>query len=398
MKEFKERLNAGIRYDLNRMTRVLELLGHPEKNSSIIHIAGTNGKGSTAAMCEALLLDADMDVFLFQSPSPGPRSHHYRSGGAYASEQAWSAWLTSVMPAVRQTEAEMDEQMTPFELLTAAAFAGAAETKAEVLILEAGMGGRLDATNAAAASAVSVITSVGMDHQAYLGDTREAIAREKAGIFKPGVPAVSTADAEARSWLQEEAEAAGAVWVDLPNVADTCKEDHLLYRDEVWPLPVKGRHQASNALAAVIASEVLSSRIRPEALRLAVMPARGEWLEPDLLVDSAHNTEAVEALIDSLPEGQDTVFLLAAMKDKPAAAMLERMHTKGTAAAVVPAGPRFMQAADWYAVDSSMTMVEDPVSWVSAQKGKTVVVTGSHAFTSTFREEWKNRGMTKAGS
>src|SRR5919205_2343848 len=200
-----------IDLSLERIARLLADLGHPERRlPPVIHVAGTNGKGSTIAFMRAILEAAGRSVHVYTSPHLVRFHERIRlgqvGGGRFVDEER-------LVEALRRCEeVNAGQPITMFEITTAAAFVLFAETPADALLLEVGLGGRLDATNVIDAPAAAVVTAIGSDHADYLGDTLAKIAAEKAGIFKPGCPAVIAPQdhIEADDVLRERAEAAGA--------------------------------------------------------------------------------------------------------------------------------------------------------------------------------------------
>jgi dihydrofolate synthase/folylpolyglutamate synthase len=250
-----------IDLSLGRIERLLEQLGSPQRRlPPVIHVAGTNGKGSTIAFMRAILESAGLAVHVYTSPHLVRFHERIRlgglNGGRYVDEER-------LVEAFRRCEAvNSGAPITVFEITTAAAFLLFAETRADVLLLEVGLGGRFDATNVIDQPAAAVVTSIGYDHAEYLGDTLEKVSREKAGIFKRGCPAViapqdyDVADTELRAW----AEKIGARPLVVGNQDFSVHEEggRLVYQDEdgLLDLPrprLLGRHQFTNAGTAVAA-------------------------------------------------------------------------------------------------------------------------------------------------
>ncbi len=250
-----------IDLSLDRIERLLERLGAPHRRlPPVIHVAGTNGKGSTIAFMRAILESAGLSVHVYTSPHLVRFHERIRlgrlNGGRFVEEQP-------LIDALRRCEERnAGEPVTVFEITTAAAFLLFSEHPADVLLLETGLGGRLDATNVIAKPATAVVTPVGLDHADYLGSDLEGIALEKAGIFKHGAPAViapqdyDIADAA----LCTAAEKVGATPIIVGRQEFSIHEEggHLVYQDEIClldlPLPkLKGRHQYVNAGTAIAA-------------------------------------------------------------------------------------------------------------------------------------------------
>ena len=309
-----------IDLSLDRMWRILERLGNPQnKLPPVIHIAGTNGKGSTLAMTRAMMEAAGLKVHCYTSPHLVKFHERIRVAGELISEDALSALLEEC------EQANGTEQITFFEITTAAAFLAFSRSSADYLILEVGLGGRLDATNVIDRPALSLITSIGLDHQQYLGETIEEIAREKAGILKRGaVGVVGVQSAEVRDEIENVAEKVGAP-LRIANQDWQCYTQHgrLVFQDENGlldlPLPaLQGPHQIDNAGNAIAAIRALNDpRISDAAieigLRNVTWPARMQRLtnghlnelvslDAELWLDGGHNEPAGVVLAQTLKE------------------------------------------------------------------------------------------------
>ncbi len=338
---------------LDRMHSILAKLGHPElKLPPVIHIAGTNGKGSTLAITLAILEAAGLKVHTYTSPHLVRFHERIRVAGELISEDALSALL-------EECEGVNGAQpITFFEITTAAAFLAYARRPADYLILEVGLGGRLDATNVVERPAVSVITSIGLDHQQYLGDTIEEIAREKAGILKRGCIGIVAAQApEVRDEIETIALKVGAP-LNIANQDWQSYTQHgrLVFQDENGlldlPLPaLQGPHQidnAGNAIAAIRAlkDDRISDEAIAEGLRKVTWPARLQNLglghlrqfvaeQNELWLDGGHNGPAGVVLAEALramPK-RDVVMIWGMLNTKHPGAFI--MNFKGLANFVV---------------------------------------------------------------
>lgn len=309
-----------IDLSLGRMQSLLARLGHPERKlPPVIHVAGTNGKGSTVAYLRHIMAAAGLTAHAYTSPHLVKFHERIRVAGELIPEQELTALLEEC------EEVNGGEPITFFEITTAAAFLAFSRTPADYLILEVGLGGRLDATNVIADPILSVITTIDYDHQQYLGDTLSLIAHEKAGILKRGVPAViGVQPDEARAEIERVAarlrapmHIAGQDW--------QAYEQHgrLVFQDEHGlldlPLPqLRGRHQIDNAGNAVAAIRVIGDpRIAEnhiaDGLRSASWPARMQRLGPgalsalvpadaELWLDGGHNPSAGRVLAQAFSE------------------------------------------------------------------------------------------------
>jgi dihydrofolate synthase/folylpolyglutamate synthase len=320
---------AAENYDLERVRHLLALLGEPQRSFASVHIAGSKGKGSTAAMAESMLRAAGYRTGLYTSPHLHTFRERIRLDGGLISE-------AEVVRLVEQVRPLVDEipEITTFEVMTAMALAWFAQNEAEWVVLEVGLGGRLDATNVVV-PAVAVITSISLDHLAILGDTLAQIAGEKAGIIKPGVPVVSApqptealqviegtcARREApltlvgRDWIWERLEpepGAGSASLDgqwfRMQGPDPEMDPGGQWLEPLW-IPLLGEFQLVNATTAVAAlrqivslQERLSVAAIREGLRSVYWPGRFEILgrQPLVVADSAHNGDSAKKLMAAL--------------------------------------------------------------------------------------------------
>lgn len=347
----------GVKFDLANISRLLEELGHPERAWKSVHIAGTNGKGSVAAMLEAALRGAGHRTGLYTSPHLVRINERIRVAGEEISEADFAAVSADVLAAVECLLASGALPAPPsfFECLTAIGFEHFRRARCAIAALEVGMGGRLDATNVVT-PLVSVITRVDLDHEAYLGHALEQIAFEKAGIVKEGGVVVSAPqNPEAAAVIERVVRDRGARLV-------RAQENALERANGRLRLALPGRHQVANAAVVVAVVEELRRqgwRISPEALAegLATVrwPGRLEWVEgkPALLLDGAHNPAGARALHAYLREtlgcpervgsGRRMVLLFGAMRDKAVAEMADLLFPP--AAAIVLTRPRQKRAA-----------------------------------------------------
>ena len=323
-----------IDLSLGRIERLLAALGHPERNvPPAIHVAGTNGKGSTLAYLRAIFEAADLRAHVYTSPHLVRFHERIRVAGSLVAEDALSDLLEEC------ERANGAAPITFFEITTAAAFLAFARVPADVLLLEVGLGGRLDATNVIV-PALCAITPVSLDHQHYLGDTLAAIAGEKAGILKSGVPAVvAHQEPGARAAIEAHARARGAPlrrhgreWTAQPTPGG------MVYRSaaQEWHLPapaLPGRHQIANAGIAAAIAEALEPRFGLSAAHVARGIGAAQWparmqrirhgplvslLPPgsELWLDGGHNPAAGRAIAAMLDDaGLDASGLDAAGLD-----------------------------------------------------------------------------------
>ncbi|MFH0962428.1 MAG: folylpolyglutamate synthase/dihydrofolate synthase family protein [Planctomycetota bacterium] len=314
---------ADRAFKLERITDLLSELGHPERGWSAVHIAGTKGKGSTAAMAESILRRAGLRSGLYTSPHVVHLRERIQVEGRWITEEEFARVFGAVADAADRVAARRPERKpTFFELMTAAAFAFFRSEGVEVGVAEVGLGGRLDATNVLAPLACA-ITHVGLDHVKVLGATVEEIAREKAGILKAGVPAVTSSCGAALETIEGIARERGTPLEVLGREIVATRRTGPGDAGEVFDLwtpvggyerlgtPLLGAHQVANAAIAVRLAERVGEKkgkvgedaIR-EGLRSVRWEARVEVVSerPRIILDSAHNVDSARALVETLRE------------------------------------------------------------------------------------------------
>jgi dihydrofolate synthase / folylpolyglutamate synthase len=315
---------------LDRMARALALFDHPERQFPSFHIAGTNGKGSTAAMLHRMLSLAGYRTALYTSPHLVSFTERIRVGDVEISPEE----VVGLAEEVSSRTMAANVTLTFFEFVTVMGFVHFARQEVQVAVVEVGLGGRLDATNLVK-PLVSVITTISKDHEAYLGSDLLSIAREKGGIIKPGVPAVLGAlpeeVVELFKELSRERRAAGHYLgqdyrIFLKN-SDTFDYRGIKQNFDRLCLGLRGRHQRNNAAVALAALELAGERFPVgegfvrEGLKTVVWPGRFEVMleSPIVILDGAHNGEGVKALVDAVKEsyaGKKVKLLFASMEDK----------------------------------------------------------------------------------
>ena len=353
----------GAEPSLRRISELLDALGDPQKKLRFVHIAGTNGKGSCAAMLSSVLRAAGYRTGLYTSPYLYRFSERMQVNGEEITPDA----LARCVAAVRDKAEKMDEHPTEFELITATAMLWFVEEKCDVVVLEAGLGGRFDATNIIESPECTIIMNIGLDHTHILGDTLEAIAGEKAGIIKPGVPCVAyeQADPILEVFRRRCTELGCALTVprfDALSVEfDSLEGQVFSYRGDQYALSLLGAHQRRNAAVAIETARVLAAR--------ASWPGRFEVCadDPYFIVDGGHNPQCAEAVRDSLlhyfPETR-RVLLLGVLRDKDYVRMAQILD----------------RAADEYvctAPESSRALPPEELAAVLREFGKPVTVCDS---------------------
>ncbi len=352
----------GSRPGLARITELLSRLGNPERGLRVIHVAGTNGKGSVCAMLEAVLLHAGYRVGTFTSPYLTDFTERIRLNGVSISR----ADLSRTTEEVRPHAEAMDDTPTEFELITAIGFRFFARERVDVAIVECGMGGRLDSTNVIASPLLSIITGISLDHTEYLGDTIEKIAHEKAGIIKPGCPVVyGGAPGGAEEVIASRAAQLGCPYARVAHekvagvhpMAGGLAFHYLPYRG--FFVPLLGVYQPHNAATVIEASFFLRERgltLRREDLFDGL--ARTRWKgrfeplsrRPEFFFDGGHNPEGVRAAAQTsrFLFFREKILLVAGMlADKDTARMVEEMSEIALAVyPICPDSPRALPARD----------------------------------------------------
>jgi dihydrofolate synthase / folylpolyglutamate synthase len=331
-----QRRAFGIKPGLDAVRKLCDLTGHPESAFACIHVAGTNGKGSTAAMLEAVLRATGLRPGLYTSPHLVRFNERIRLDGSDADDVQLAASLERCEAVASRVQLELGHEVTFFEVATVMAFLCMQEAGIRLAVLETGLGGRLDATNVVT-PLVSVITRIGMDHEEYLGTTLAAIAGEKAGIIKPGRPVVSAPqEPEAAAVLCAVAAAQGAPLVFAPDVVSIQAlgpsqgggQKVRIETQCAWSgqlvLPLSGIHQLENLGVALAALEIVFGQLQMEVpietIRKGLAgirwPARMQMLQqdPDVLLDAAHNPDGAAVLVKSLrAQGWPHVVLVTGM-------------------------------------------------------------------------------------
>ena len=330
--------SRGVHPGLERMERLLFALGNPEKRLRCLHVAGTNGKGSVCAIAESILRNMGVRTGLYTSPHLVEFSERIRINGENIADAKIDEGITRIRKITKKWREE--EQPTFFELVTALAFDLLDREGCEVVVLETGLGGRLDATNMASKLACA-ITPIALDHSEWLGETLGEIAREKAGILREGIPVViAPQQLEVSEVLAEKARVIGAPceWITTPISADI-------------PLGLAGSHQRWNA--AVALSLIRAAGFEPTPGELArglcevCWPGRFQKLVAhgvELILDGAHNLHAVRQLVITWREeyGERPCRLIfGALADKDSSAMLSELMPLASEVCLVPvASPR----------------------------------------------------------
>ncbi len=333
----------GSKLGLERISKLMDLLGNPEDKLQIIHVAGTNGKGSTIAFMSSVLIQAGYKVGIYTSPG----LHHFNDRIRINQKEIDDDSVAEITDKIKSKIDEMldmgFEHPTEFEIMTALALLYFKENKCNIVILEVGLGGRLDSTNVIKAPMLAVITPIDYDHMDILGNTIEKIALEKAGILKRGTRLIlSPQREEAELVILKKAEALGipvhkVSFSSIEPISWNENTQCFSVDQEEFKTSILGCHQIQNALVAIeaiYALETLGVDIPHDALKkglvMARWPARFEVLSKDplMVIDGAHNLQGVKILKENLLSyfpTKEIIFIMGVMKDKNYTEMIKEM-------------------------------------------------------------------------
>ncbi len=423
---------AAAKFDLENITVLIERLGRPDRAYPTVHIAGTNGKGSTAAFLEAILRDAGFRTGLNTSPHLERINERFRINGEDLADEKFAETFTRILRVIEEllAEGKLRAHPTYFECVTALAFEVFAQERVEFGVIEVGLGGRLDATNIIT-PVVTVITRIDFDHENFLGHSLAEIAREKAGILKYQVPAVSAPQLpEVRGILWARAkelncpllETQEAFRIDRESIEGGCvralvKEVSTGASFSLAPrLP--GRFQLQNALNAVATARLLQARnfrISNENIERGIAaarwPGRLEKLQsqPDIYLDGAHNPGAARELALFLEEnfaGRSVYLIFGAMRDKAVDEVTGSLFPHATEVIFTqPRTPRAVSAAQLADMAGHhaerFTVINDAEAALDAalalaRPEDVIFITGSLYLVGQLRHAWKER--TKVAS
>lgn len=370
----------GAEASLRRIRELMSLLGDPQKKLRFVHIAGTNGKGSCAAMTASVLRACGYRTGLYTSPYLYRFNERMQVNGEMIEDVA----LCRHISAVRDKAEKMDEHPTEFELMTAAAMLYFLEEKCDIVVLEVGLGGRFDATNVVDTPECSIIMNIGLDHTAILGGTVEEIAAEKAGIIKKNCPCVlyeqkrSVMDVVTERCRELDAPLTTADFSAIEPVFDSLEGQAFRYKGAMYALPLLGAHQLRNAAVVLETVGVLRARgWRLEdgdvehGLYATSWPGRFELCaeEPDFIVDGGHNPQCAETVAENLmhyfPDNK-RVLLIGVLRDKDYEKMTEILAPCADEfVTVAPDSPRALSAEELAAVLSRFSKPVTPCASVA---------------------------------
>lgn len=333
-------LDLGSHYELDIVQALLAELDHPERDLDIIHVAGTNGKGSTVSYLAHSFLQQKIKLMTFTSPQLRRYLDRFSFNGQAVEQKDFDQAEAIVLQAADRIADKHSRHATVFEMEVAISFILAKNLGARLFIMETGLGGRLDATNAVERPLATVFSSISLDHKAELGDTITAVAQEKAGIIKPGVPVFSTVQtAEAEKVLRDRARVQQAPFrilseADIEILKDSPESQCFLYDGHSYGIHLAGKHQIQNAALAVMVLRNLPEpyRLSPATIRagLELTDWKGSFeliaRKPDIILDGAHNPAAAVALSENLRQyrGEGKCLgILHIFKDKDVAGVLQ---------------------------------------------------------------------------
>ncbi|MGM9945714.1 MAG: bifunctional folylpolyglutamate synthase/dihydrofolate synthase [Lysinibacillus sp.] len=405
LEQYKEKWQVesenGIKLGLEAMEQALALLGHPQREVAFVHVAGTNGKGSTIAFLEAILREHGVTVGKFMSPCILDVHDQIQING----EPISTVEMDELFQEMKL--AGLSGKCTDFELLTCAALLFFKKKGVDIALIETGMGGLLDSTNVIT-PLVSVIPSIALEHTNFLGNTLTDIARHKAGIIKNGVPVViGNLPVEALAIITETAKEKGSKLFMLGTDFIVKDETYVYEKLKFDTLERKmiGKHQADNMALAITAfllvAERLAIQVNEEAVKNGVasttLAGRFEEVLPGVYFDGAHNPASVEKLVNTIKEHfprKNIEFIVGMVMDKDVDTVLRQLETVSTTFTFVNFdNPRAMKAKDLItksrAVDRRIT--HDPIGYLHEPKDERtiVIVTGSLYLLSLLRAQLK---------
>lgn len=347
LRYIEETHKFGVRLGLDNITKLLELLGNPQENLNIIHVAGTNGKGSTCSFITSILKESGYKVGLYTSPFLETFTERIRVNGINIPEEDVARIVTIIKEKIEQMVSEGYSYPTEFEIVTAMAFYYYWEQKTDFVALEVGMGGRYDATNVIKKSEVSVITSISLDHIGILGDTVEKIAYEKGGIIKEnGIAIVYDQKEEVKNVIKGICKEKNAKYIEAKfDDIDVKKSDIYsqtyncsVMGDKYEDLEIKliGEHQINNSILALNVIKFLQEKknltITEETIRKGLIntkwPGRIEKIneEPIFIIDGAHNEDGAKSLAKAIEKnfkGKKLTLLIGMLEDKDVDGVIE---------------------------------------------------------------------------
>ena len=409
---------------LNNMEVMMERLGNPQDELQFIHVAGTNGKGSVLAYVSTVLKEAGYQVGRYVSPTLFSYLERIEINGEPVSEEIFAAQMTKVAKVVTEMVKERLAHPTPFEIETAVAFLCFKELRCQIVALETGMGGLLDATNLITTTQIAVLTSISMDHMGFLGNTLAEIARNKAGIIKPGCHVVTTRQKPEAMTVVEGTARRFKVPVHVADKEDalveesSCFGQKFLYGEEEYEISMAGVYQIENAVIALKVVEVLRElgyEISGEAIhrgmKETVWGGRFSILDksPVFVIDGAHNPDAalkLEASIQEYFEGKTIYYIMGMFKDKDydRVAQIAAPYAKEIMTIATPKNERALPAEElaktvrkYNSHVTAMQSLQDAVevAYKKAKPEDVIIAFGSLSFLGEISELVKKRRKTE---
>lgn len=336
---------------------LLAKLNNPQDKLNVIHVAGTNGKGSICTFLEAMYQAEGKRVGRYISPTLHTYLERFQINGAYMEEDEFANILSLIVPVIEEMKLEGVEPPTAFEIETVAAFLFFLEQKADIVILETGMGGREDATNVVANPLCTVFASIGMDHMQFLGNTVEKIALEKAGIMRENCPIVFYPNIpEVNTVLEQQADLHNVVPLivdkdDIEIVSEFLAGSTFRYKGEEYSIGLAGTYQIYNAATAIACKLLLDGRLEKEALLNVYWEGRFELVseKPLFIKDGAHNMDGAAAFSKSLQKhftNRKIIFIIGVLRDKEYEKMMKLLCPLASCVfTLTPDSPRGLEAA-----------------------------------------------------
>lgn len=351
----------GSKPGLSRITELLERLDRPQDTLKFIHIAGTNGKGSCAAMLSSVMKACGYKTGLFISPYLSRFNERMQING----KQIGDEMLAELVSRIKPVADAMEDHPTEFELMTAAALLWFRQEGCDIAVLEAGLGGRFDATNVIPAPEAAVIMNIGLDHTQVLGGTLEQIAKEKAGIIKPGCDCVlyqqeeNVMDVIRQHCREQGADLRIADFSRIHSEFDSLYGQSFTYKGDAYALPLLGRHQLKNAAVALETVDILRGKgwkleqnDVEHGIYAVAWPGRFEIVhdEPIFVVDGGHNPQCAQTVAENLETyfpGRDRILLVGMLADKDCAGTLDILAPAASSfICVTPESPRALPAEE----------------------------------------------------
>ena len=342
---------------LQSVKALLTKLDNPQDKLNVIHVAGTNGKGSICTFLESMYQAEGKRVGRYISPTLHSYLERFQINGVYMEEDEFANILSRIIPVIKEMELEGIEPPTAFEIETVAAFLFFLERKTDIVILETGMGGREDATNVVTKPLCTVFASIGMDHMQFLGDTVEAIALEKAGIMRDNCPVVSYPNvSEVRMVLEQQASLHNIVplVVDMDEIeiiSESLTGSTFRYKGEEYSIGLAGTYQIYNAATAIACKLLLDGRLEKAALLNVYWEGRFELVseKPLFIKDGAHNMDGAAVFSKSLQKhftNRKIIFIIGVLRDKEYEKMMELLCPLASCVyTLTPDSPRGLEAA-----------------------------------------------------